>query len=74
MAVVDVGIRNHVDKFAGLQARDLGHQVGEHRVLAYVPVVGGQHVLGALVQNGVEAAARHVEGHGIGAGVQGHLA
>ena len=45
----------------------------EHCILADVPVVGGEHILTALVQNGVECAIRYVEGHGIGAGVEVHL-
>ena len=42
-------------------------------VLHHVPVVGGQHILTALVEDGVQGIAGHVEGHGVGAGVQGHL-
>ena len=38
-----------------------------------MPVVGGQHVLTALVEDGVQRVAGHVERHGIGAGVQSHL-
>ena len=42
-------------------------------VLHHVPVVGGQHILAALVEDGVQGIAGDVEGHGIGAGIQGHL-
>ena len=45
----------------------------QHGVLHHVPVVGGQHILAPLVQNGVERMAGDVEGHGVGAGVQRHL-
>ena len=68
-----MGVRDHVDQFAGHQAADLGQHVDQHRVLHYIPVVGGQHVLAPLVQNGVEDIPGDVEGHGPGAGVQIHL-
>ena len=63
-----------MDKLARLQAGDLGHHQGEHGILHHVPVVGGQHILAALVEDGVELVAADVEGHGIGAGVERHLA
>ena len=46
----------------------------ERRILHHVPAVGGEHVLRALVQDAVEGVSAHVEGHGVGTGVQGHLA
>jgi hypothetical protein len=73
MAVVDVCVRDDVDELARLEAGYLRHHHGENGILHHVPVVGGQHVLGALVQYGVELVPGHVEGHGIGAGVQRHL-
>ena len=73
VAVIDVAVGDHVDELAHLQAGDLGHHVGQHRVLHHVPVVGRQHILGALVQNGVEGVAGDVEGHGVSAGIQVHL-
>ena len=36
-------------------------------------VVGGQHILTALVEDGVEGVAGDIEGHGVGAGIQRHL-
>ena len=68
-----MGIGDDVDQLAGLQAGGPGHHVDQDGVLDHVPVVGRQHILGPLVQNGVEGAAGDVEGHGIGAGIQGHL-
>ena len=68
-----MAVGNHMNQLSRLQAGDLGHHVNQHRVLAHVPVVGRQHILGPLVQNGVEGVAGHVEGHGVGAGVQVHL-
>ena len=68
-----MGIGDDVDQLAGLQAGGPGHHVDQDGVLDHVPVVGRQHILGPLVQNGVESAAGDVEGHGIGAGIQGHL-
>ena len=63
MPVIDVGVGYHVDKLPGLEAGDLGHHHGEHGILHHVPVVGRQHVLGTLVQNGVEPVPGDVEGH-----------
>ena len=72
--VVDVAVSDHMDQLPRLQAGHLGHHVQERRVLHHVPAVGGKHVLRALVQDAVEGGSAHVEGHGVGAGVQGHLA
>ena len=69
MAVIDVGIGDDMDQFAGLQTRHLRHHMHQYGVLHHIPVVGGQHILTALVQNGVEDVAGDVEGHGVGAGV-----
>jgi hypothetical protein len=57
MAVVDVRVRNDVHQLAGLEPADLRHHVDQHRVLHHVPVVRRQHILTALVQNGVERIA-----------------
>ena len=73
VAVVNVGVGDDVDQLAGHQAADLGEHMHQNGVLHHVPVVGGQHILGALVQNGVEGVAGDVERHGIGAGIQVHL-
>ena len=37
----------------------------QHGVLAYVPVVGREHVLGCAGEHGVERVARDVESHGV---------
>ena len=73
VAVIDVGIGDHMHQLAGLESCDLGHHVHQHSILHHVPVVGGQHVLAALVQNGVERIAADIECHGIGARIQRHL-
>ena len=62
-----------MDQLPRYQAGDLGQHVHQGGVLHHVPAVGGEHILAALVQDGVEGPARDIEGHGIGAGVQGHL-
>ena len=49
MAVVDVAVRDDVDKLARLQAADLREHMHQHRVLHHVPVVRRQHILTALV-------------------------
>ena len=66
-------VGNDVDELACFEAGDLGKHVDEHRVLTDVPVVGGEHVLRALIQDGVQRAVRDVEGHGVGAGVEVHV-
>ena len=68
-----MGVGDDVDQLAGLQTGHLRHHVDQHAVLHHVPVVGGQHVLAALVQDGVEGMSGDVERHGVSAGVQGHL-
>ena len=45
----------------------------QDRILHDVPVARREHILAALVEDAVEGVARHVEGHGIGAGIQVHL-
>ena len=74
VAVIDVGIGDDVDQLPRLQAGNLGQQVDQHRVLHHIPPVGGEHVLGPLVEDGVQGLPRDVKGHGVGAGVEGHLA
>ena len=51
MAVIDVGIGNDMYQLAGLQTGHLRHHVDKDAVLHHVPVVGGQHVLTALVED-----------------------
>ena len=68
-----MGVGDDVDQLAGHKAADLGKHVHQNGILHHVPVVGSQHILTPLVQNGVEHVAGDVEGHGIGAGVQVHL-
>ena len=45
----------------------------QHCVLHHVPVVGRQHILRPLVQNGVEGMAGDIEGHGVGTRIEVHL-
>ena len=61
-------VRDHMDELTHLEAGDLGHHMGEHRILDHVPVVGSEHILGALVQDRVELVAGHIESHGVGGG------
>ena len=49
-------LKSAVDELACFEAGDLGKHVDEHRVLTDVPVVGGEHVLRALIQDGVQRA------------------
>ena len=73
MAVVDVSVGDDVDQLAGLQTGHPGHHVNQGGVLHHVPAVGGEHILAALVEDGVEGSAADIEGHGVGAGIEGHL-
>ena len=73
MPVVNMAVCNHMDQFPRLQAGHLSHHVGQQGILDHVPVVGGEHILAPLIQNGVQGMSRHIERHGIGTGVQVHL-
>ena len=53
MTVVDVGICDDVDELAGNHAHRLRDHHEEDRVLADVPVVRGEDVLAALVEQHV---------------------
>ena len=74
MAVIDVGIRDDMDQLPRLQTGHLGHHVKQHRVLHHIPAVGSEHILRSLVQDPVQGVPADIECHGVGAGVQGHLA
>ena len=69
-----MAVGDDVYQFAGLQTGHLGHHMGQYGVLHDVPAVCGEHILTALVQNGVQGVAGHVERHRVGAGIQGHFA
>ena len=73
MSVIDVRVAYHVHKFANFQTAHLSEHVKKDRILHHVPVVCGESVLTALIENAVELVARNVEGHGIGARVEMHL-
>ena len=79
MTVVDVRVGNHVHESAGLHADGLGNHHEENAVLNDVPVVGGQDVLGTLVENGVKSELiatfflSDIEGHTPGARVEIHF-
>ena len=51
----------------------------QHRILYHIPVVGCQHVLGTLIQNGIQGQPvlslflSHIKGHAVGTGIQIHL-
>ena len=79
MAVVDVGIGDHVHKLARVHVGDLRHHHEQDGVLAHVPVVCRKHVLAALDQEHVERGSalarllRHVVDGVVGTGIQVHL-
>ena len=71
--VIDMGIGNHMQKFSRLKAGNLSKHHGENCILHDIPVVGSEHILRTLVQDGVELPATDIECHGIGAGIKSHL-
>ena len=73
MPVIDMGIGNHMHQFSRFKAGDLCKHHGENCILHDIPVVGSEHILRTLVQNGVELSVTDVERHGIGAGIKSHL-
>ena len=44
-----MGVGNDMDQLAGDKAADLRQHIYQHGVLHHIPVVGGQHILTALV-------------------------
>ena len=66
-------VGNDVHQLARLQTGHLREHVHEHGVLHDVPVVRREHVLAALVEDGVERVARDVERHRVRARVERHL-
>lgn len=74
MAVVDMRVRNDVDKLSRLESCGFCEHYEQRRILADVPVVRSEHVLAALVEYRVEPVPGDVERHGIGAGSQPHFA
>ena len=79
MTVVNVGIGNHMQQLAGNHIDRLRDHHQQDGVLAHIPVVRGQNVLTALVENHVERrlvvlrTLRDVIGHTVGARIQVHL-
>ena len=68
-----MAIGDHMHELACDKTADLRQHVHEHGILHDVPVVCREHVLRALIQNGVEPVAADIERHRIGAGIQSHL-
>lgn len=73
MAVVKVCVGDDVHELARFQPAHLREHDEEHGVLHDVPIVGGEHIVGALIEDAVERIARDVEGHGVRARVEVHL-
>ena len=49
MAVIDMGVCDHMNQFPGLQAAYLCKHMKKHCVLADIPAVGSEHILRTLV-------------------------
>ena len=62
-----------MDQLTGNQAADLCKHVDQNGILHHIPVIGCQHILTALIQNGVQYLAGDIECHGIGTGVKMHV-
>ena len=79
MTIIDMGVGDHVQQITGNHIDRLRDHHQQNGVLAHVPVVRGQNVLAALVENHVERrlvvlrTLRHVIGHAIGARIKVHL-
>ena len=79
MTVVDMGVGDHMQQLAGNHIDRLRNHHQQDGVLAHIPVVRGQNVLAALVENHVERrlvvlrALRDVIGHAVRARIQVHL-
>mgnify|MGYP002508452317 CR=1 FL=1 len=50
-----IRIRDYMDEFPRLHTAYLRKHMHQHRILAYIPVIRGQDVLGTLVQNPVRS-------------------
>ena len=79
MPVIDMGIRDHMHELAHLHITHLGKHMKQYGILAYIPVICRQHVIGALVQDSVKRQPvappllGHIKRHTVGAGIQIHL-
>lgn len=63
MAVIDVRVAYYVYEFTRFEVAHLRKHMQKHCVLHHVPVVGGEGVLTALIENAVEFVAGDVESH-----------
>lgn len=73
MAVVNVRVAYYVYEFTDFEIAHLREHMQQDRILHDVPVVCGEGVLTALIENAVEFVAGDVESHRIGARVEMHL-
>lgn len=77
--VVNVGIGDHVYQDARGHTHFIGHHHEQQGILDGIPVIGGQHILGPLIEQPVEhhlagiLVLGDIVGHGVGAGAQAHL-
>lgn len=69
MAVVNVRVAYYVYEFTDFEIAHLREHMQQDRILHDVPVVCGEGVLTALIENAVEFVAGDVESHRIGARV-----
>ena len=78
-AVINVGVGDHMDQLTGTHITDLSQHMDQDRVLDHIPVIGGQHVLGPLIEDRVQRQLiislflGDVEGHTVGAGIKAHF-
>ena len=79
MPVIDMCVRDHVDKFPCLHTAHLRKHMQQHRILTHIPIICSEHILRTLIQDPVQDQALcpflpgHIEGHAISAGIQIHL-
>ena len=63
VSVVNMRIRNDMYKLTRFQSGDLREHDRKHAVLDYIPVVCCQHILGTLVEYGIQRVSADVECH-----------
>lgn len=68
-----MSIGYYMNKFAWLKSTDLRKHHDQRAVLAYIPVVGGKHVLGTLIENRIKPIPTYIKSHAVSARVQVHL-
>lgn len=73
VTVVNMSVAYHVHQFTCFESAHLRKHMQKHCVLHNVPIVCGECILTALIEDSVEFVARDVESHRVCARVEVHL-